>query len=84
MSELYLQVIRKTAVTVYHPVGTAKMGAVNDSSSVVTPELKVKGIAGLRIIDASVMPSICSGNTNAPCIMIGEKGADLIKQQWNS
>ena len=69
--------IRETCSTVWHPVGTCKMGT--DPMAVVDPELRVYGVQGLRVVDASIMPTITTGNTNAPTIMIGEKAADLIK-----
>ncbi|KAK3706214.1 hypothetical protein RRG08_038477 [Elysia crispata] len=71
---------RQIATTAHHPAGTCKMGAVEDSSTVVDSRLRVKGISGLRVADASIMPVVVSANTNAPTIMIGEKAADLIKE----
>jgi len=71
--------IRKHAETIYHPVGTCKMGADGDEMAVVDGELKVRGIEGLRVIDASVMPTLVGGNTNAPTIMIAEKISDVIR-----
>ena len=80
--EFWRWFIRQVAMTVYHPTGTCKMGREDDESAVVTPELKVKGIKKLRVVDASVMPTIVTGNTNAPTIMIAEKAAYLIKVDY--
>ena len=64
--------------SVYHPVGTCRMGADSDPRAVVDPQLRVRGVQGLRVADASIMPSITGGNTNAPSIMIGERAAELM------
>ena len=71
-----LDLVRNNAETTYHPVGTCKMGS--DPLAVVDRELRVHGIEGLRVADASIMPTLTSGNTNAPCIMIGEKCAEMV------
>ncbi len=64
--------------TIFHPVGTCRMGPASERASVVDPRLRVHGLAGLRVIDASVMPTITSGNTNSPTVMIAERGSEMI------
>ena len=74
-----LRYVRETGSSIFHPVGTCKMGS--DQDAVVDDELRVRGISGMRVVDCSIMPTLVSGNTNAAAIMIGEKGADLVLAQ---
>jgi choline dehydrogenase len=73
-----LEYVQNSVATLYHPVGTCAMGGDSRWQSVLDPELRVRGVAGLRVVDASVMPSVPRGNTNAPTIAIAERAADLI------
>jgi hypothetical protein len=72
---------RETAVTAHHPAGTCRMGVVSDKTAVVDSELRVIGVDGLRVVDASVFPDLVGGNINAPVIMIAEKAADIIRKR---
>jgi choline dehydrogenase len=74
--------ICRTVLTYHHQVGTCKMGV--DAEAVVDPELRVYGTTGLRVADASIMPSVTSGNTFAPAVMIGERAADLVRESLSS
>jgi choline dehydrogenase len=76
--EELLAIARRNGTTIFHPTSTCRMGPPGDLQAVVDPALRVRGIDGLRVADASVMPTVVSGNTNAACIMIGEKASDLV------
>ena len=76
--EALLDFMRQAGTNLHHPVGTCRMG--EDPMAVVDSRLRVRGISGLRVIDASIMPTVTTGNTNAPSIMIGEKGAAMIRE----
>ncbi|KAK7070816.1 hypothetical protein SK128_003588 [Halocaridina rubra] len=76
--------VRHVSSTVYHPAGSCKMAPSSDTMGVVDHKLRVRGTEGLRVVDASIMPLVTSGNTNAPVIMIGERAADIIKNDWGA
>jgi choline dehydrogenase len=72
------------ATTIFHPVGTTKMGAADDPMAVLDPQFRVRGVAGLRVVDAGAMPTITSGNTNSPTLMMAEKAAEWILRDARS
>ena len=78
--EQLLEFIRDKSETIYHPIGTCKMGRKDDAMAVVDHQLRVFGVDKLRVVDASVMPSLVGGNTNAPTVMIAERAAEFIQQ----
>jgi choline dehydrogenase len=79
-----VQAAGQIGTTIFHPVGTCKMGRADDATAVVDTQLRVRGIQGLRVIDASVMPTITSGNTNAPVMMIAERGAGILMRGYKA
>ncbi|CAH0714788.1 unnamed protein product, partial [Brenthis ino] len=81
--EYFICLAKTYTSTTYHPVGTCKMGPKSDKTAVLDNELRVHGVEGLRVIDASMMPVIVRGNTNAPAMMIGERGVDFVIKYWN-
>jgi choline dehydrogenase-like flavoprotein len=80
--EYIREYIKSRAVTIYHPTSTCKMGPSEDPTTVVDSRLRVHGLKGLRVVDASVFPTVPTANTNAPCIMFGERAADMIREDW--
>lgn len=80
--DYWRDIIHHLTLTQYHPVGTCRMGSPDDPASVVDPRLRMKRVGNLRVVDASVIPEVTSGNTNAPVIMIAEKASDMIKEDW--
>jgi len=75
--------VRHMALTIYHPMSTVRMGRANDPEACLTPDCRVKGVTGLRVVDASIVPELMSGNTNIPCVAIGERAAEIIKSGIN-
>ena len=82
--EYWRQFVRRFSATMFHPISTCKMGRVDDATAVVTPDCRVKGISNLRVVDASVMPEVCSANTNIPTICIAERASDIIISGLNN
>ena len=78
-----LQFCRNNGATIFHPTGTCQMGPDHQRNAVLDPQLRVRGVSGLRVVDCSAMPTIPSGNTNWPAVMLGEKASDLILSDRN-